>query len=213
MKKLILAVALVLGSFAMTAPQKAEAQQFWLGQIVLGGWNFCPRTTAAAAGQLLAISSNTALFSLYGTNYGGDGRTSFGLPDLRGTVAVSEGQRPGLSFYRLGQFSGRETHTMNVLELPSHNHLATSTATATLFAEEGGSTATNAAGNLLADGAANTYATDGRGATTTMSSESLGVTVTTTLGNTGNNQAFNIRGPYLALQYCVVTAGTFPSRS
>ena len=93
-----------------------------LAQIVLFGGNFAPRGWAFCDGQLLAISSNTALFSLLGTNYGGDGRTTFGLPDLRGRTPIGPRSGPGLSTFREGQRGGSEFSTLNVPQMPSHNH-------------------------------------------------------------------------------------------
>lgn len=86
---------------------QARAEPF-LGQIMITGSNFCPRGWVEANGQLVSISSNSALFSLYGTTYGGDGRTTFGLPDLRGRVPVHKGQGPGLSLRRLGEVAGSD---------------------------------------------------------------------------------------------------------
>ena len=95
----------------------------FLGQIVLFGGNFAPRGWALCEGQLLPISQYSALFSILGTIYGGDGRTTFALPDLRGRAAISSGRGPGLSDRRLGSRSGQEVHTLTTLEMPSHNHL------------------------------------------------------------------------------------------
>ncbi|WP_375551758.1 phage tail protein [Rhodophyticola porphyridii] len=93
-----------------------------IGQIMLFAGNFAPRNWAFCDGQLLAISSNSALFSILGTTYGGDGRTSFGLPDLRGRVPMHAGTGPGLSPRQIGQRVGVETVTLNTSEMPSHNH-------------------------------------------------------------------------------------------
>ena len=100
--------ALTLSALAMAAP--AYATERYIGEIFMTGANFCPRGTAAADGQLLAISQNQALFSLYGTNYGGDGRTTFGLPDLRGRSPVHAGSGPGLNPVSLGSKGGAETN-------------------------------------------------------------------------------------------------------
>lgn len=99
-----------------------SGQDGMIAEIRMFGGNFAPRTWAFCDGQLLPISQNQALFSLIGTIYGGDGRTTFALPDLRGRVAVHPGQGPGLSDYRVGQKGGSETNTLNVTQLPSHNH-------------------------------------------------------------------------------------------
>ncbi|GAB5552347.1 MAG: hypothetical protein Sapg2KO_19380 [Saprospiraceae bacterium] len=102
-------------------PSRSGAEPF-IGEISMFGGNFAPRGWAFCNGQLLPIAQNTALFSLLGTTYGGDGRTTFGLPDLRGRVPVHFGNGPGLSDYRLGQKGGAERMILNVTQIPSHNH-------------------------------------------------------------------------------------------
>lgn len=94
----------------------------FIGGITMFAGNFAPRSFAFCDGQLLAISQNDALFSLLGTIYGGDGRTTFGLPDLRGRVPIHQGQGPGLTNRRIGQRGGAEIHTLSVNEMPSHTH-------------------------------------------------------------------------------------------
>ena len=94
----------------------------FIGQITIFAGNFPPRSFAYCDGQLLPIAQNSALFSILGTTYGGDGRTTFGLPDLRGRVAVGPRRGPGLSTYVLGERQGVETVTLNILQLPSHSH-------------------------------------------------------------------------------------------
>ena len=95
----------------------------FIGQIIMSGFNFAPRGYATCDGQLLSIAQNTALFSLLGTQFGGDGRVTFGLPDLRGRVPVHQGQGPGLTNRVMGEESGQETHTLISTEMPMHNHL------------------------------------------------------------------------------------------
>ena len=104
-----------------------------LASIILFAGNFAPRGFYLCQGQILSIAQNTALFSLLGTTYGGDGRTTFALPDLRGRVPVGQGQGPGLSNYDLGEVSGTESTTLLVTNLPQHNHplIATSEAGST----------------------------------------------------------------------------------
>ena len=101
---------LLLSATLMAAP--AQAQDRYLGEIFMTGANFCPRGTAEADGQLLQISQNQAVFSLFGTTYGGDGRTTFALPDMRGRFAMHEGQGPGLPSYSLGQKGGSENSAL-----------------------------------------------------------------------------------------------------
>src|SRR3984893_4324338 len=129
----------------------------FLGQIMLVGFNFAPQGWAFCNGQLLSISQNTALFSLLGTTYGGNGTTNFALPDLRGRAAVGFGQGPGLSNYDLGQSTGSEMVTLTVGQMPAHNHLvAANAATATASSPSGADLAQS---DLRGTGAVNTYST------------------------------------------------------
>ena len=113
----------MIKAYSLMEPCRVAAQpEPFLGQLMLVGFTFCPRGWANANGQLLEISTNTALFSLLGTTYGGNGRTTFGLPDLRGRVPVHVGTGPGLSAYRQGQRSGQETVTLTAAEMPAHRH-------------------------------------------------------------------------------------------
>ena len=99
----------------------------FIGSVCIFGGNFAPRSWAFCDGQLLAISSNTALFSILGTIYGGDGRTTFALPDLRGRMPVGPRNGPGLSDYRLGERGGQEEVVLNTTQIPSHSHIAAGT--------------------------------------------------------------------------------------
>jgi microcystin-dependent protein len=94
----------------------------FVGEIKMFAGNFAPRGWALCDGQLLAVSQNDALFSLLGTTYGGDGRTTFALPDMRGRIPIHAGTGPGLSQHRLGEKGGSETHTLSINEVPSHTH-------------------------------------------------------------------------------------------
>ena len=95
----------------------------FIGEIRIVGFNFAPRGWAECSGQIMSIAQNTALFSLIGTIYGGNGQTTFALPDFRGRVAVHQGQGPGLSSYVLGQQSGSESQTLSLSQTPAHTHL------------------------------------------------------------------------------------------
>jgi microcystin-dependent protein len=97
----------------------------FIGQIIMFAGNFAPQGWAFCDGQLLSIAQNTALFSILGTTYGGNGQTTFGLPDLRGRVPIHPGQGPGLSSYALGQQAGTETVTLTVQQIPQHTHAFT----------------------------------------------------------------------------------------
>src|SRR3954452_431305 len=103
------------------SPRRHVVDPF-IGELRLFGFNFAPRGWALCQGQLLSISSNTALFSLLGTMYGGNGQTTFGLPDLRGRSALGFGQGPGLSGYQQGQVGGEEQVTLSRAQLPAHGH-------------------------------------------------------------------------------------------
>ena len=170
----------------------------YIGQIYLVGYDFAQRGFALCQGQLQSIAQNTALFSLIGTHYGGDGVNSFALPDLQGRVPIGQGHGPGLSNRRIGEKNGSETNTLMTPQLPSHTH------TATLFAENASAAATTPGGNLLAD--ANIYAAPGRGANQAMSTESI------TVMPTGGNTPVNNMPPFLVMNYEIALTGIYPSR-
>jgi microcystin-dependent protein len=188
--------ALTAASFMTAKP--AVAQDFFIGQLVLGGWNFCPRTTLAANGALLAISQNTALFSLLGTMYGGDGRTTFGLPDLRGRAPISFGQGPGLSNYQEGSRGGSESFTITTNQMPSHNHRVQ--ATDTIANKKGPGL------DFLAKVPSGDESIYHDGPPNKLMDPAM-------IANTGGGQAVVKRSPYLTLNWCVVTQGIFPSRN
>ncbi|MDP4236628.1 MAG: tail fiber protein, partial [Bacteroidota bacterium] len=98
----------------------------FIGQIIMAGFNFAPLGYATTDGQTLSIAQNTALFSLLGTTFGGNGQTTFALPDLRGRVPIHQGQGPGLTNRVMGEESGEEIHTLINNEMPTHNHLVNS---------------------------------------------------------------------------------------
>lgn len=197
--------ATMTAAIALTAavPQSAanaQAEPF-LGQLTLMGFNFCPRGWAHANGQLLAISQNTALFSLLGTTYGGDGRTNFALPDLRGRVPISYGQGPGLSNYSQGQTGGQETVTLTVNQIPAHNHIATVN-----VARVNANTRSPVNANF-ARAAGATYEE-----TTAPTGDTMNAG-TVTIGNTGGSNPHENRMPYLAMNWCIALQGIFPSRN
>jgi microcystin-dependent protein len=188
----------------------------FIGQVTIFAGNFAPRGWAFCDGQLLPISSNTALFSILGTTYGGDGRTSFGLPDLRGRTAIGPRHGPGLSDYRLGQRGGVESVTLSQSELPAHTHGATATATstATMMAETAPATTSAPGGNILATGE-NIYAPNARAEDVAMdpSSVSVNTNVDVTVLNAGNSTPHDNMQPFLAVNYIIALQGIFPSRS
>ena len=175
----------------------------FIAQIMMFGGNFAPRGWALCDGQLLPISQYSALFSLLGTIYGGDGETTFGLPDLRGRVPMHAGNGPGLSNRRLGSRAGSQTTTLNTNHLPSHNHTAGlqgTGATGDQKVPEGGYLA---AAN---DGENNFSSAVGDGGLKNMAG---GVVV----GNTGSSQAFSNEQPYTVVNFIIALQGIYPSRN
>lgn len=175
--------------------QPAQASEPFLGQIEYYAFNFPPRGWALCDGQILPITQNQALFSLLGTTFGGDGRTTFALPDMRGRVPLHAGTGAGLSTRRLGERSGRETVTLTTAELPSHSHTLR------------GTTATGnrplPAGNALADDNPDeTYGTDAPN--TDMAAGSITVTA---------SGAHENMPPFLVVNCSIALQGLFPSRS
>ena len=171
----------------------------FLGQIILFAGNFAPRGWAFCNGQLLSPNQNSALFSILGTIYGGDGRTTFALPDLRGRVPISPGQGPGLSNYKLGAKGGVEEVVLTEGQLPSHKHGAVAHA-ANPVGRGGESDSPN-----------NHYwAVEGKYATN--KNTEMATDAVETL-STGGGLAHENRQPYLAVNYIIALQGTYPSRS
>lgn len=171
----------------------------FLGEIIMVGFNFAPRQWATCDGQLLPINSYQALFSILGTTYGGDGRTTFGLPELRGRVSLHAGNGPGLSPKTLGQKGGSETNTLVTANLPPHNH----THAIQCNAQEG--SADSPSNRYLAavqNGVPNIYSNTQNA---TMASQNT--------GNTGASQAVNNIQPFQCVNYIIAIQGLFPSRN
>lgn len=171
----------------------------FIGEIIMFGGNFAPRGWAFCDGQLLAISSNTALFSILGTTYGGDGKTTFALPDLRGRVAIHPGAGAGLSRYTLGEKGGAESVTLTTNNLPSHSH--------TLEASTSPGTSNSPTSNVLGS-----YGTSAPPSGPYVSG-SANTTMGTSVGNTGGNQSVGIVQPYLSVNFIIAITGIYPSRS
>jgi microcystin-dependent protein len=172
----------------------------FLGEIFMAGFNFAPRGYAMCNGQVLPIAQNTALFSLLGTTYGGNGQTTFALPDLRGRVPVHVGQGPGLSPYSLGQNGGTETVTLGANQIPAHNH--------PLNATTAGGDQLLPTDNLIAPdalGGTAPFKTGSSGPNTAMAASSI--------GQAGGGQPHNNLQPYLVLNFYIAVQGIFPSRN
>jgi len=187
----------------------------YLATMCVFAGNFAPRGYAFAQGQLLPISSNTALFSLLGTIYGGDGRTTFALPDTRGRALIGAGRGPGLSNYPLGHKGGVETVTLSVNQMPSHSHAASTTVSgdATLHASSAGNS-DNPANNVLARKPRDSiYSSNAPDVSMSTSAISLALTGNTSVGNTGGSRAHENRMPYISVNWIITIQGVFPSRS
>jgi microcystin-dependent protein len=176
----------------------------FIGMIVMFGGNFAPRGWALCDGQLLQIAQNTALFSILGTTYGGDGRITFGLPDLRSRVPMHAGTGPGLSPRTLGQRGGQENVTLTAAELPSHNHLASGTQNVL----DGAGDSSNPAGRVPAQLVRET-AYSASSANAQLLADSVDVTVQ----NAGGSQPHDNMPPYQVINFIIALEGIFPSRS
>ena len=167
----------------------------FLGQIIMFGGNFAPRGWALCDGQLLPISQYSALFSILGTTYGGDGRTTFGLPDMRGRVAVHAGRGPGLSDYRLGAKSGVENVTLTEAQVPNHTHRIG---------------AANADGDDSDPTTANGFGSSSNDLYVESPSAQMPAGIMTSSG--GGQSHTNIQ-PNQVVNFIIALQGTFPSRS
>lgn len=214
--RLAVSAALFGTLLSASVPVSAASLEPMLGSIDFVGFNFAPRGWASCDGQLLPISSNSALFSLLGTTYGGDGRTTFALPDLRGRVPMHKGQGPGLSNYAIGQRGGQEAHTLSVTEIPAHTHAATTTVDPSGLKMRGndGAAATPEPGaNALAStGRNNTYAAVAPNVDMAPGSVGGTASAATVIGSAGGGQAFPSMPPYLVLNCIIALQGVYPSR-
>lgn len=175
----------------------------FVAEITIFAFNFAPTGWAFCAGQLLPISQNTALFSLLGTMYGGDGKSTFALPNLQDQTAVAFGQGPGLSQYFQGEQVGADNVTLLQTEMPLHNHFWNATIDrGSTVAATGNVTGTGAAGPPLNPTVANFYSTKAPNATL----------APTELGITGQSLPHNNMQPYLTLNFCIAMQGVFPPR-
>jgi microcystin-dependent protein len=177
--------------------------QPFLGQIQMFGFNFAPRNWATCDGQILSISSNTALFSLLGTFYGGNGQTTFALPDLRGRVALHTGSDPN---YAQGEQGGLETVQLLVTEMPAHNHSFSGTTSSAndKRPKTGAAFAQTTKAGPVSPGD-NYYAQDNSPTVTAINPN--------TVATYGAGQGHNNLQPYLTVNFCIAMAGIFPSRN
>jgi microcystin-dependent protein len=178
----------------------------YLGQIQAFGFNFAPVGWQQCNGQILPINQYTALFALLGTNYGGNGTSTFGLPDLRGRASISQGQGLGLSDYVIGENGGTENVTLLTTQMPQHNHLVN--------VNSGNAGAPTASGNFLAT-AAVPRGGSGTAPDIYASAASAGITLNAAgaVTSAGGSQPHPNLGPYLTVNFCIAMTGIFPSRS
>jgi microcystin-dependent protein len=195
MRRCLLLLSGVVAFFVVSLGVYAQATQPFLGQVVIVSFQFAPKGYALCNGQLLPINQNQALFSLLGTFYGGDGRTNFALPDLRGRVPIHQGQ--GLaSFFSVGQTGGEESVTLTISQMPAHTHTAAGQSSL--------GTLPNPAGNVWAtQSRLNVYSA------AVPDSSMAGPAVTFA----GDSQPHENRSPYLVLNYIIAVQGIFPSRN
>lgn len=172
----------------------------YLGMICIYPYTFAPRGWAFCAGQILPIAQNTALFSLLGTTFGGNGQTTFALPDLRSRLPIGAGQGTGLSSYALGQQAGTENATITVNQMPQHTH----TFAPLCVDDDGTLTLTKGSAPANSPGATKIYG-PGASATSAMVAGNTGIA--------GGSQPTPILNPYLALNFCIALEGIFPSRN
>lgn len=175
----------------------------FIGQIVLFAGNFAPRGWQFCQGQILTIAQNTALFSILGTTYGGNGQTTFALPDLRGRVPVGQGQGPGLSSYTLGEMAGVESVALVATQMPAHNH--------NVMVSSGAADSNTGKNNYLA-------VANGSLAGDPVTVNTYNGTPTDLLGNnsisiSGGSQPHTNIQPLLGLNYIICLEGIFPSRN
>jgi microcystin-dependent protein len=180
----------------------------FVAEIRIFAGNFAPTGWALCNGQLMPISQNTALFSLLGTTYGGDGKSTFGLPNLQGCAPMQAGQGPGLSLRDLGETAGEPTVTLQQTEMPIHNHtLAATTTTGTTATSTNNqlALATAGGGKQSSGNVVNYYSSNVNQATTPLSPNGL--------ASAGGNQPHNNMMPYLGLTFIIALQGIFPPRT
>lgn len=192
--------AAIAGFAVLGRPRRAEAAiaglDPFIGELMIFAGNFAPRGWAFCDGQLLSIAQNTALFSLLGTMYGGDGQTTFGLPDLRGRAPINAGQGPGLSNFTQGELGGEENHMLTATEMPAHTHTAYADAT-----------------NGTVDSPLNALPARNPAAIPAYGTGASAALAANHIGTAGASQPHNNMPPYLVLNYCIALQGVYPSRS
>lgn len=206
-KKILLAMKAIILIHIFSSAQVFADEPF-IGEIRQFPYTFCPRGWVDTNGSLLAISQNTALFAILGTTFGGDGRTTFGVPNLKARVAKGEGRGPGLITVVLGERTGVETFTYTG-GVPAHTHSATTVSTVHASTADG-NTSVPSGGVLADDGRDRIYNQEVPDVTLNAQT----VLSDTTLANSAvGSSTVNRRQPFLGMRFCIATIGLFPSRS
>ncbi|MBL7684317.1 MAG: phage tail protein [Flavipsychrobacter sp.] len=169
--------------------------------------NFAPKWWMSCEGQIINIASNTALFSLLGTTYGGNGSTTFALPDLRGRVAIGAGSGPGLPVYDLGEMSGTETNTISMSQMAAHTHALNIVSQVPVNGNAFDTDSPEAAYPAISQGGVNIYNDSSNG------TFAGNLNVNATIGISGSGFPVNNIQPYLSLYYIICVQGVFPSRN
>jgi microcystin-dependent protein len=192
------------------------AAEPFVGQIQAFGFQFTPMYWLPCDGRALPISQYDVLFTLIGTTYGGDGVTTFNIPDLRGRVALHMGQGQGLSARPIGSMSGHESITLTTAQMPSHTHILTATGGEYKVSSQNGVSPTPSTTNNVIGAAFDVSATATNNAYNNQMPDILlntGASSSATVSVAGGNQPFENMEPYLAINYCIATEGIFPQRS
>lgn len=179
----------------------------FIGEVKLLAFNFAPKSYQLCAGQILAIASNTALFSLLGTTYGGNGQTTFALPDLQGRMPIGQGTGPGLPSHSMGEVSGSPSVTLMTSNMPAHVHTLNSMRVQIKASND--TADENAAAGLFPGVAAAAVYTGAA----TANVFTGGTVVSGTTDITGSNMPVGIMNPYLVMNYSIAIYGIFPSRN
>lgn len=188
----------------------------FVGEIEIVAFTYAPVGWATCDGQLLSISENAALFALLGTTYGGDGATTFALPDLRGRVAIHQGQGTGLTHRFMGEMEGSEEVTLTTSQMPAHTHTATTgvTVTSTLHAQSGLGLSRLPTGNVLAATRVfqpHLYSAAAPNVSMNAGAITSNASAATTIGSSGSGQPVHIMPPYLVVNYIISLLGVFPA--
>lgn len=174
-----------------------------IGYTTMFAGTFAPKSWAFCAGQTIQIASNTALFSILGTTYGGNGTTTFMLPNLQGRKVVGAGSGPGLSTYALGQTGGSESVTLTGNQMPAHLHTLQVTATVKTFEDAGNEDSPTGCW----------YAISGAGYAASTNAHMKPYNVAVTMGQVGTDAPYEILQPYMGMNYIICQFGVFPSRN